>query len=391
MQFVGKRGEIFGRGQVAEQDREFVAAEPRDDRIAEHGLQMFGDIAQQRVARGVAKRIVDDLEIVKVDIDDHQPRFVAAPRERLVELLDEQFAVGQVGQPVVERDMGDLALALGDRGDHHVETGTEAADLVVRGDFDRGVLTFAQPPRRFVERAERPGDRACDPPAEHDDEGKPRPGERDEQPLQPRIFAERLAERVVEYQPRANAGLQGRQRRDVVEDPFAVTAFEHASRGGTGECGGKLRRAHDPRIDVDRSEFGEAAHFGGVERLRHDEPADRVGNLDRRCRGERELVADPDDAVILPAVERVPQIVGRGQRRGRRSGHCAVEPDDECRVASRAFAQADEGAFDRRLVARRHRLAKAEIARQHIGRPTHLLRTEGDDFVEHARIGGEVA
>ena len=42
-------------------------------------------------------------------------------------------------------------------------------------------------------------------------------------------------------------------------------------------------------------------------------------------------------------------------------------------------------------IAGRHRFAKAEIARQHIGRPAHLLRAEVDDLVEYARIGGEVA
>ena len=66
LQPVGERGKIFVGGQIAEQNGKFIAAKPRDDRLAQHALQMGGDVAKQCIPRRVAQRVVDLFELVEV-------------------------------------------------------------------------------------------------------------------------------------------------------------------------------------------------------------------------------------------------------------------------------------------------------------------------------------
>ena len=104
-------------GEVLEQQGELVAAEPRD-RVhrAQHRPQPLGQPGEQPVAGGVAERVVDLLEVVDVE-EQHRDGRVRAPRavERDAEAVEEQRAVGQAGQRVVQRlwascDLGALAL-----------------------------------------------------------------------------------------------------------------------------------------------------------------------------------------------------------------------------------------------------------------------------------------
>ena len=54
--------------QVTENDREFVAAEPRDRvGVPDQPPQLTGDGHQQLVADGMAERVVDRLETVEVE------------------------------------------------------------------------------------------------------------------------------------------------------------------------------------------------------------------------------------------------------------------------------------------------------------------------------------
>ena len=114
-------GERFGGRRLSAVDgdqRELVAAEPREERAAGGLAQPPRDLAQQRVAGRVAEHVVDLLEPVEVDAE-HRERLVGAvcPFERCGELFVEGGAVGQVGQRVVARHVGDLvarALAVGD-------------------------------------------------------------------------------------------------------------------------------------------------------------------------------------------------------------------------------------------------------------------------------------
>ena len=77
-----------------------------------------GDFDQQLVAHVVAGGLVEDLEVV--EIDEQQRPFSPAARaagERLLQTVEEQATVGQLGQGIVIGEVLDLLfgrLALGD-------------------------------------------------------------------------------------------------------------------------------------------------------------------------------------------------------------------------------------------------------------------------------------
>ena len=101
------------------QDCELVAAEAGDDvSLANRRAQALRHGLEQSIADRVAERVVDRLEAVDVD-HEHGKLFAAAPqpRERLVALLHEQRAVGEVGEAVVARHMRHLGLDAFLRGD----------------------------------------------------------------------------------------------------------------------------------------------------------------------------------------------------------------------------------------------------------------------------------
>ena len=107
---------------VLQQDHELVAAQPRHGVAPGHaGAQALGDLLQQLVALLVAQRVVEHLEVVQVD--EHQRAF-ARPvivGQRLVQPVQQQLAVGQLGQRIVEGQVLDLflgRLALGDVAAH---------------------------------------------------------------------------------------------------------------------------------------------------------------------------------------------------------------------------------------------------------------------------------
>ena len=61
-------GGVVRSGEIGEHGREFIAADARDGVSGTHrSRQPLGHLAQQFVARGVAQRIVDELEIIQVD------------------------------------------------------------------------------------------------------------------------------------------------------------------------------------------------------------------------------------------------------------------------------------------------------------------------------------
>ena len=81
-------------GDVLEQDPELVASEP-SDRVAraQRLAQSRRDVDEQRVARGVAHAVVDELELVEVEEQDGDPR--VAPRERVLQPIHEEHPVRQ--------------------------------------------------------------------------------------------------------------------------------------------------------------------------------------------------------------------------------------------------------------------------------------------------------
>ena len=99
---------------VRQHDDEFIARQaPGNVARAQLRLDALGHAAQQPVAGRVAQRIVDLLETVQVDEDHGQlGALLRCRRQRLLGLGQQQAAVGQGGQPVVEGQLADAAARL---------------------------------------------------------------------------------------------------------------------------------------------------------------------------------------------------------------------------------------------------------------------------------------
>ena len=90
---------------------------------ATSGPSRMRELAEQLVAALVAERVVDELEAVDVE-HEHGDRAAVArgERERVVDAVDEQRAVRQPGQRVVQRAVLDLLLERDDPPQRVVET-----------------------------------------------------------------------------------------------------------------------------------------------------------------------------------------------------------------------------------------------------------------------------
>ena len=102
-----------------EQDGELVARQPRHGIGGAHGAdQPLRHRLQQPIARVVAERVVDVLEVVEVEEHDrHVAARAAGQRERVLDAIAEQVPVGEPGQRIVKRQLPQLlfeALALAD-------------------------------------------------------------------------------------------------------------------------------------------------------------------------------------------------------------------------------------------------------------------------------------
>ena len=108
----GHLGGLVGRGDALEEDHELVATEARERVARPHGAaQAVPDDAQQLVAHLVAQVVVDHLEAV--DVAEEHRDLAAGPvrlEQRVVEMVEEEPAVGQTGQRVLERVPGQLLL-----------------------------------------------------------------------------------------------------------------------------------------------------------------------------------------------------------------------------------------------------------------------------------------
>ena len=77
----------------------------------EQRREALGELGQQLVAALVAEAVVDDLEAVEVEHEHGDGAAVAGgERERVVDAVDEQRAVRQPGQRVVQRAVLGLLL-----------------------------------------------------------------------------------------------------------------------------------------------------------------------------------------------------------------------------------------------------------------------------------------
>ena len=110
-------------GQALAQDGELVAAQPRE-RVAgrEQRGEPRGELGQQLVAALVAEPVVDELEAVDVEPEHRGGAAVArGERERVVDAVDEQRAVRQPGQRIVEGAVPGLLLERDDAAQGVVE------------------------------------------------------------------------------------------------------------------------------------------------------------------------------------------------------------------------------------------------------------------------------
>src|SRR5882672_11361823 len=116
---LAERRRLLARLEAVPQQREVVAAQARERVLApQRVLQSFGHGAQQRVARGVAERVVDQLEAVEIDREQRELRAAARRGEdRLRGALGEQRAVGEPGERIAPRELLDARLVLLARGD----------------------------------------------------------------------------------------------------------------------------------------------------------------------------------------------------------------------------------------------------------------------------------
>lgn len=93
----GEPNLLFGSG--LQDDRKLISGQPGDELIGPHRRpEPVGESAEQRVARIMTERVVDQLEIVDVE---HEQRKAAVSLRRLrqaIEFILENDAVGQARQ-----------------------------------------------------------------------------------------------------------------------------------------------------------------------------------------------------------------------------------------------------------------------------------------------------
>ena len=314
--------------------------------------------------------------------------------EVMLELLLEHGAVGQAGQHVVEGELGDALLALGDLAGHFVEAVGEPRQLVLAAHPDLDMLARGEAPGGFVEAGERLRDPRRRLPRRQPDQQQAEQGHEAERELQLARVGHRLGLRVSEQQDRLcrrrkrsaaawRARSSGRRR-----PPFrtlqAAPRCACASAAARGSRADMLPEAsvHLPFAEASTAacsgiaeRCSSAAHFARVEVGREHHPADQDRRHDRRGDELARAPGEDRDAGQPPVVERRPQGCGFGVAHRRVDArHPAVGRDDEGAADAQAAGRIAERRLDRRLVAARDRGAEAEIARQQLRRILKLVR-----------------
>ena len=106
----GDRGAFVGN--PFGDDHELIAAEASEGVVGtQDGLQPRGDELEQTIARGVAETVVHFLEVVEVEVE-HGDIAAASTgaSECVLQPVTQERAVGQPGEPIVEREVIDHAL-----------------------------------------------------------------------------------------------------------------------------------------------------------------------------------------------------------------------------------------------------------------------------------------
>ena len=130
-------------GDVLAEDDELVAAEARDGvaRAQRPRAARSRHGQQQLVAGVVAERVVDDLEVVEVE-EEHARRSARsrpARASQCVEAVEQQRAVGQPGERVVQRLVAHAPLRPRARSPRRARSRSPAGSRARRGGSSRGV------------------------------------------------------------------------------------------------------------------------------------------------------------------------------------------------------------------------------------------------------------
>ena len=159
---VREGGGIRWRGYRNLHNGKLVATHAGDRvRLAQQTAQPVGNHPQQLVAGGMTERIVDVLEVIEIEDVGGDDLAALGPCQGLFQLLIEEHAVGQAGQRVVHRHVGDLGLGAPLLG-----------DVMMRGDRaavghplhrDRNAATVAELIEELTEIARRRTGRASNP------------------------------------------------------------------------------------------------------------------------------------------------------------------------------------------------------------------------------------
>jgi hypothetical protein len=118
-------GELIGLDRtldVGPDDDELVAGEAGQGVASPQApLEPAAHHLQQLVARRVPEAVVHPLEVVQVqERHDHVPADAGGPQQRPLEAVHEQVPVRQVGEGVVQAQVGERLLGALGRGDVHV-------------------------------------------------------------------------------------------------------------------------------------------------------------------------------------------------------------------------------------------------------------------------------
>lgn len=99
--------------QAFEHHHELIPAKTRHGVILAHpGLQALGNLLQEQIAQGMPPAVIQLLEVVQID-KQQRPQLAAALAggQRLAKAVEQQAAVRQPGQHVVERQPVDSSMA----------------------------------------------------------------------------------------------------------------------------------------------------------------------------------------------------------------------------------------------------------------------------------------
>ncbi|MDT4836609.1 hypothetical protein FQZ97_703160 [compost metagenome] len=141
--------------QPFEHEHEFVAAEAGQGVLLAHmAAQALGHLLQQLVAHIVAEGVVEILEVVQIDEQQGAVQLVAsALRQGMLQAVEQQAAVGQAGEQVVEGqavDLREVLLVLADVGGDAAQ-GIDAAVGVAQRQLHREVGLFEAAVRAAVD------------------------------------------------------------------------------------------------------------------------------------------------------------------------------------------------------------------------------------------------